>query len=331
MPADLSMQTADGIDAPAAPDGQVGHVEALRRVVGVAAAQGQHVVDRNAKLFRGVPSQVLFDEGRSEPVKAGGDRRVGGEKVPRARRGQSDGEWLGGLFHEIAGAFQHRQRRVPLVEVTHFRVDAKGVQQAPAADAEENFLLQAQLRPAAVQFAGKSAVHGEIRRVVAIEQVKLHPADLHLPGAQPDRVTGQVDLQPQPFAVRVAQRRDRQLSGVVVRVEGLLRSILVNHLAKIALLVEQPQPNHRDAQVAGRFKLVAGHVAKPSRVNGQRFAQHKFQAEIRHAGQRRLRVAFLEPAGSLRGLPLGFQQAGNALAEGRIGQHPLEMVSRDGL
>ena len=133
-------------------------------------------------------------------------------------------------------------------------------------------MLETQLRSAAIQLAGNSSMSGEIRRVIAIQQVKVHPADLDLPGAQPDRITRQGDLQPQPLAVRLAQRRDWQLSGVVVRIEGLLRSVPIDHLAKIALLVEQSHSNHGHAQIAVSLKLIAGDIAKPARVDGQSFA-----------------------------------------------------------
>ena len=66
---------------------------------------------------------------------------------------------------------------------------------------------------------------GKLAGVVAVEQVQLDPTDLHLPGAQPDRVTRQGDLQPQPFAVGFAQGGDRQLPGVVVGIERLLRPV----------------------------------------------------------------------------------------------------------
>jgi hypothetical protein len=65
---------------------------------------------------------------------------------------------------------------------------------------------------------------------------------------------------------------DRQLSGIVTREEGLLRTIFINHLAEIALLVEQSHADHRHAQIAGGFELIAGHIAKPTRIDGQGFA-----------------------------------------------------------
>ena len=125
MPADLPMQATHAIDRPAAPDRQIGHVETLRRVVRVLAAQGQQIVKCNAELLLGIATEVLLDEGRSETVKAGGHRRVGGEKVPRSSDGQRDFERLPGFFHETAGALQHGEGRMPFIQVTDFRLDAK--------------------------------------------------------------------------------------------------------------------------------------------------------------------------------------------------------------
>ena len=73
----------------------------------------------------GIPAEVLLDEGRSETVKAGGHRRVGGEEVPRSRDGQRDFEGLPGLFHEAAGALQNGEGRMPFIQVTDFRLDAR--------------------------------------------------------------------------------------------------------------------------------------------------------------------------------------------------------------
>ena len=170
------------------------------------------------------------------------------------------------------------------IEMADFRLDAESGKQPPSANAEKQFLLEAQFRSAAVKFAGDSSMRGKVCRVIAVQQIKFDSPHLGLPGTQPDRVAGQSDLQAQPLTVRLAQRRDRQLAGVVVGIEGLLRSVLVNHLAKIALLVEQSHTDHRDTQVAGGFELIPRHVAKAAGVNGQRFAQHKLHAEIGRAG-----------------------------------------------
>ena len=148
VPAHLPVQAAHAIHRPAPADGQIGHVESLRRVVRVLAAKGQQIVECNAELLLGIPTEVLLDEGRSETVKAGGHRRVGGEEVPRSRDGQRDFEGLPGLFHEVAGAFQHGEGRMPFIQVTDLRLDAERAEQPPSADPEQQFLLEAQLRPA---------------------------------------------------------------------------------------------------------------------------------------------------------------------------------------
>ena len=84
MPANFSMQATHAIYRPAAVDRQIGHIETLRRVVRILAAQGQQIVNCNAKLFLGVPTEVLFNKGRSESIKAGGHCGVGGKKVTRS-------------------------------------------------------------------------------------------------------------------------------------------------------------------------------------------------------------------------------------------------------
>jgi len=46
-------------------------------------------------------------------------------------------------------------------------------------------------------------------------------------------------------------------------VQGLLRSVFVDYLAKIALLIEQPHANYRHTQVTGGLELIAGHIPRP--------------------------------------------------------------------
>ena len=108
-----------------------------------------------------------------------------------------------------------------------------------------------------------------------------------------------------------------------------MRSALVDHLAKIALLVEQPHADDRDAQIAGALELIAGDVAKPARVDGQGFAQHEFHTEIRNAAQGRLRIGLL--AGAPRGVPPDLHQIVNIFSESGIGQNLLELLPRDRL
>ena len=173
-------------------------------------------MERDAELVLGIPTEVLLDEGRSETVKTGGHRRVGGKEVARSRDGQCDFEGLPGLFHEGSSPFQHGEGGMPFIQVADFGLDAERIEQAPSADPEDQFLLEAQLRPASVKLAGNPSMSREVRRVIAVQQVQLHSADLDLPGTQPDRVTGQVES---PAA---ATPRSVSRSGVIGNCPGSL-------------------------------------------------------------------------------------------------------------
>ena len=161
-------------------------------------------MQRYAELLLRIATQVLLDESRREAVKAGGHRRVGGEEISGSSDGECNVERLRTLLHETAGAFQCGKGRMPLVQMTDLRLDAEHPEQPPSTDAKQQLLRQAQLRTAAIQLAGDASMCGVIRCIIAIEQVKLHPTDLDLPGAQPDRVTRQGDFQPQPLTIGLA-------------------------------------------------------------------------------------------------------------------------------
>src|SRR5664279_1416788 len=107
-------------------------------------------MEPNAELVLGVSTEVLLDEDRSETIKTGSHCRVGGEEVPRSRGSQRDVEGLLCFFHEVAGAFEDGERRVPFIQVTDLRLDPECAEQSPSADPEEYFLLEAQLRAAAI-------------------------------------------------------------------------------------------------------------------------------------------------------------------------------------
>ena len=158
----------------------------------------------DAEFLFGIAPEILLDEGWSKTVKASGYRRVGCEKISRSCDRQRDFEGLPGLFHEVPGALQNSKRSVAFIQMTDLWLKAKCAKQPPSANPEQQFLLEAQFRPAAVEFAGNSPMSGKVCRVIAVQQIKLHSADLNLPGAQPDRVAGQSNLQAQPLSVRLA-------------------------------------------------------------------------------------------------------------------------------
>jgi hypothetical protein len=136
---------------------------------------------------------------------------------------------------------------------------------------------------------------GRVGGVVAVQQIEDDPADLRLPGPDPDPSARDRHPEAQQAAVRLADRADRQLVRVVVRVERLLAAVGGDDLAEVALLVEQPHTDHRHAEVARRLEQVAGDVAEPAGVNRQGLAQRELHAEVGHGPQRRVGTGALEP------------------------------------
>ena len=51
---------------------------------------------------------------------------------------------------------------------------------------------------------------------------------------------------------------------IIPLLPAMLRAVLVQHLTKIALLVEQPYSDHRHTEVACGFELITGHIAEPA-------------------------------------------------------------------
>ena len=74
-----------------------------------------------------------------------------------------------------------------------------------------------------------------------------------------------------------------------------------------------------------------GHIAKPARIDGKRFAQHELHTKIHDTGQGSARIVFLKPCGGLRRASLGLHEIINFFAADGIRQHALEPVSRNGL
>ena len=94
-----------------------------------------------------------------------------------------------------------------------------------------------------------------------------------------------------------------------------MASVGVDDLAKVTLLIQKSDPYQRHAQIARGFHLIAGHVAQPAGIDGQRFAESEFHAEVGNAAERRVTVRALKPCLAFQELPLSVQEFANVLAE----------------
>ncbi len=293
--AHAAMQFADCVYRAGTVDREVCHVEGLVEIGGVHAAERHQISEGDSQFVFRIPLHVLFHELGREPVKSRFDGRVGGEEIARARNAEAHRERLFLFLHPGARAFQNREGGMAFVEMADLRVDAELAQQTPARDSQNLLLLQARFGTAAIEFAGDAAVLGEVHGIVRIEEVEFRAAYLSLPGANAQGITGEVELDPQPLSVGFAHGRDGELACIVERIERLLAALRVDVLAEVAALIEEPDGDDGNAEVAGGFQLIAGDIAEAARVDGQGVAQHEFHAEVGDRFERRVGVGLLKP------------------------------------
>ena len=113
---------------------------------------------------------------------------------------------------------------------------------------------------------------------VGVEQQQRDPADLRDEDAGGQLlVAGDRDPDLGGGAVLLAQQRDRQPVRVEQRVALQLPALTGELLAEVAVLVEQADPDQRDAEVAGGLEVVTGQDAEATGV----LRQHRGDAELR--------------------------------------------------
>ncbi len=199
-------------------------------------------------------------------------------------------------LRELARPLQHREGGVALVEMADLDLRVQRLHQAPAADAQHDLLHQPHLAAAAVQLAGDAAIGRAVHRVVAVQQIEQGPPDHDAPHPHLQDTSRQLDRDVQPAAAGHAHRLDRHARRVVVRERLELAARGVDHLAEVALLVQQADADDRHAQVARRFQQIAGQHAEPAGIQRQRIAEAELHAEIGHPGQRHPARPVGEPA-----------------------------------
>src|SRR5512138_4013550 len=101
-----------------------------------------------------------------------------------------------------------------------------------------------------------------IGRIVCIEQVECCSPDLCLPCPHPYAVTRQSELNTDPLTALIAHRNDWQQPRIVVGVERALRSVGIQHLPKISLLIEQSHTYDGNAEIARSLELITRHVTQ---------------------------------------------------------------------
>lgn len=123
------------------------------------------------------------------------------------------------------------------------------------------------LAAAAVEPVGHLAGGGVVVLDVGVEHEQRHTADPGLPDAGAQQpAAGQGEADQGGAAVGLAEQGERQLVRVEDRVVLLLPAVPGEGLAEVAVAVEEPDADQRDAEVAGGLEVVAGEDAEAAGV-----------------------------------------------------------------
>ena len=177
-------------------------------------------------------------------------------------------------LHAVGDQLDAREDRVPLVEVIALDGQVERPQRAHPADAEQHLLGHPAVGPRVVEAPGDP----EIARIGGLEQVEggdgvaAHAphAALDLAGLDPDAharagVGEHVGLLVGPLVVGVAVGAD------------VLRGV--------ALAPAEPDPHHREPEIAGRLHEVAREHPEAARVGVELLVQPVLHREVRHQRQ----------------------------------------------
>ena len=184
------------------------------------------------------------------------------------------------LLDVLADALQRDERGVAFVQVPHRRLDAQRAQRPHAADAEDDFLLDARLAIAAVEARRQLAVPGRVLVEVGVEQEQAHVADPHAPHRGQHRAIAERHGRDARLAVGRDRRFDRRVGPVDALVVFLLPAVVRHALVEVALRIHEADADERHAEVAGFLAVVAGQHAEAAGVDRQRLVQRELGGEV---------------------------------------------------
>ncbi len=257
-----------------------GHAEGLVAVERVDAAEAEEPFAIDAERFT-ERAEVLVHERGAEAVVPRRHRRMGREDDLR-RHSPERFPGIDALdHHALADDLERGEGAVSLVEVQHARRDAERGERAHAADAEQQFLPDADPVVAAIEPRGQLAIFGQVAFDVRIEQEQRIAADRQLPHARGDRPGPGLDRDRHRHAL--AERRPHRERAVIdVDVVLVLPPVAIEALPEIALVVVQADADERDAEIRRALDVIAREDAETAGVDGQRFVDAELRGEVRH-------------------------------------------------
>ena len=302
-------------------EGQHRHAQRLLAVLGAYAPEAQKILLRQPQR----PAQrieVTVRQLRGEPVVARIHGRVGGENGALRHVLGGAGEVRPRRFHAQPRVLQRGEGAVPLVQVQAAPVDARGVQRADAAHAQQQLLADADALIAEVQPRRQLAVLVAVPVHVGVEQQELVASHPDLPDlGQQGLGRRDRDLHHDGFAGRGEGGGGGERLGGRAYPLGVLVALPVDPLAKIRLAVEQADRHQRQSQVRGGLQVIAGQDPQAAAVDGQRLVNAELRREISHGANAQ--------GGGVDGGPgPRFIQVEHQLAVGGVDPRPQRRVLR---
>ena len=152
------------------------------------------------------------------------------------------------FLHAAANRFQDGEATVSFVQVKNARRDAHRLQRAETADAQQQFLADADAAISAIETRGQLPVFRRIALYVGIQQQQIAASDLHAPDFARMEPLARLDLPIDRFAVRADRRLHRQLIDVGLQIFLLLPAVLVEPLPEVSLPVKQSDSDQRNVR-----------------------------------------------------------------------------------
>ncbi len=174
----------------------------------------------------------------------------------------------------LTDPLQAEEPGMALVGVEHLGVQAERPQDPHPADAQHDLLADAVLGVPTVEPIGDVVAGLAVAVHVGVQEEQPDPSDVDLPGLDLHRVTGQVH----------GDGDTRRADGQAVRIELgealLLQAVGVEPLAEVALVVEQPDADQRQAQVRGRLEMITGEHPEAAGVLRQGLGDPELGGEV---------------------------------------------------
>ena len=185
------------------------------------------------------------------------------------------------VIHQMGDPRQRHESRVSLVHVAHLGHAAQRRERLEAADAEQEFLMEAHPLVAAVEPPGDLAQFGRVLGQFGVEQHQRDVADPEDPRGEEEFAVAEAHQAGDFVAVGVASAHHRQIVDLGDGIVFVLPAGTVEHLPEVALPIEQPHRHQRQFEVARGFQVVAGEDAEAARKDADALVDAEFEREVR--------------------------------------------------